>query len=40
MKKRKSIAYTDGGLHGCLKNPAYAAEYVNAHFAEDDEDRV
>lgn len=39
MKRKKSVPYEEG-LHERLKNPGYAAEYLNAHLAEDDEEAV
>lgn len=39
MKRKKSVPY-EGGLHERLKDPTYAAEYLNAHLAEDDEEAV
>lgn len=35
MKRKKSVPFA-GGLHERLKDPAYAAEYLNAHLTEDD----
>ena len=39
MKRKKSIPYEES-LHERLKDPDYAAEYLNAHLAEDDEEAV
>ncbi len=39
VKQKKFVTYEDG-LHDRLKDPMYAAEYLNAHLAEDDEDAV
>jgi probable addiction module antidote protein len=39
MMRKKSVSYEDG-LHERLKNPAYAAEYINAHLAQDDEESL
>jgi probable addiction module antidote protein len=39
MTRKKSVTYLDG-LHERLKDPSYAAEYLNAHLAENDEDAV
>lgn len=39
MARKKSVSYEEG-LHGRLKDPAYAAEYLNAHLADDDKDAL
>jgi probable addiction module antidote protein len=36
MKRKKSISYEEG-LHERLKDPSYAADYLNAHLIDDDE---
>lgn len=39
MKRKKSVSYEEG-LHKRFKDPTYAAEYLNVHLAEDDEEAV
>lgn len=39
MKRKKSVSYEEG-LHERLKDPLYAAEYLNAHLAEEDEEAI
>jgi probable addiction module antidote protein len=39
MKRQKTVSYEDG-LHERLKDPFYAAEYLNAHLTEGDEDAL
>jgi probable addiction module antidote protein len=36
MSRKKTVSYEEG-LNERLKDSAYAAEYLNAHLAEDDE---
>jgi probable addiction module antidote protein len=39
MRRKKSVSYEEG-LHERLKDSAYAAEYLNAHLADDNEHAV
>ena len=39
MRRKKTVPY-EGGLNERLKDSAYAAEYLNAHLAEDDDQAV
>lgn len=39
MGSKKTAPYKEG-LHERLKDPEYATEYLNAHFAGDDKDAL
>jgi DNA-binding phage protein len=39
MRRKKTVSYEEGLIER-LKDSAYAAEYLNAHLAEDDEHSV